>query len=642
MYALSNYEFTPYPGQTLSNDADPAFALFGAKAQYKLTIDASGADDFDDRSFYFNPALFKQLSIPAPDPVAGLKGFFGNTNGKAFDGGVVSYPLSIIAGTNPEQVKNFDASWTYVTLTQIVITFNFYFIYDIEDFITGTTQENLKKFTYSKKAGGAAFTNVSPSVYNEHRAMWFYFYIYKNTDFAAKSYFYAKPGDIMARFYGVGDANAAPDHPLTAPLELKVGGGNVTGLAINYDTEVTWKFSGGAAAPDKAYAILYRTDGVDNTINYKDAVIKGYGEILTDVGVTTINGALKNPAEKSFAAGESTLKFNINYTQVVLGGTYRIAILIYHNSGLYTTHISNELVTFAAPPAPIYPSLVTDGFIDYTNDVVGGNVPWGPNLMVALQERIKSFARFDKAAYDAEIVSRWGTGSYDSQISNVEIRISDAATFEVLYSRDLTNGVTIFSPSPTEVEYSNEFRIRHDEVKSWEGRNLIVKWIQTFSYPKTLTGLPEDHSGTVVLKQFLYVKEYDNGRFTDIGTNDFFLSKGNGDPDDRETQSPEALSNLCGQDYIAAYFFRYYALDCKVLAYIDQRFYGADSIKEEETFAGELAQKLNDTLFNVPVGFPPEVGGYSFFHIDVSKLIKGVQYRASVTLKYIEEFPPEA
>src|SRR4051812_11637444 len=123
-YALTSYDFTPFPGHTVSNDANPKYALFTGKTQYKLTIDATGGSDFVNKAFYFNPALFRPTSIPQPNPYNNLKGFFADTNGKT--PGATLYSMSLVTGANEENVRNYNAKFKFVSNTQIEITFDFY------------------------------------------------------------------------------------------------------------------------------------------------------------------------------------------------------------------------------------------------------------------------------------------------------------------------------------------------------------------------------------------------------------------------------------------------------------------------------------------------------------------------------------
>lgn len=851
-YQLTHYDFKPFPGKTYTDEPNPKYGLIGGKAQYKLTIEATNADDFIAKDFYFNPALFKALSIPTSNnPSNNLKGWFGSTNGLAT--GVTQYPMTLVTGGgNEESEKNYACTFEFSTNTKIYIYFDFYMVYDLDEFITASQLDNGRKFLYNKKTANQILNNTSPSVYNSKRSMWFYFFCADSNDASIYQYFYGKPGDVEARFYGVGNANGAPDYPLTS-LSYSVDGNPATGIGSNSDTEVTFAFTGGGAAPGKVYGVLYRSDDIDNTIDYKNDVVLGFGEIVTNAGTTAIDGAIKNPAVKSFAGGTTTVKFNIDHTKIASGGKYYIALQVYDIAAeTYTTHISAELSTFSSAPAAVYPTLVSDGIKDYLND-------YGPSLKCAPQERLKSHCKFDTAPFNTAITAKYGSGSYNTLLKNVTLRIIDVNSSEILYAADLNTGVTRTNTG-TNAEFANEFRVSNDYGKEWSGRSLRLEWTQEFYYPKSLTGLDDDHTDYVVLNQFLQVRCYDNDVAdcvdpNDYGTTDLTLSKCNGiiplykdshnthdgypigkNPDSvaspagaafnqaaqfdgvnnagsssgislgklikvvdganpwsieftgktiasvpqqtqimgkwtdgvlaqslwqvyfdsvnhvifqakqadntlvtvnvvqaigstdkiqisydgtnvrilkngflAQTQAVAAfaadtqtiplllgrcsigtgaytpmpwngvldelrfsnvarntagyvpatapfiddantiglyhldeqsqpvvfdpLSNMCGQDCVAAYAFRRYTSNAKVIAYLDSKFYGTKSIKEEEIFSGQLQQKLNDVLYNVPEDYADAYDSV-FFRIDGNQLLNDVQYRASVTLKY--------
>lgn len=865
-YSLTHYDFKPYPdAAVVTDDANPKYALFGGKAYYNFTIEATGGSNFTDKSFYLNPSFFNHISIPTTNPGSNLKGFFGSTDG--LTPGAGSYPLTLIGGSNPDNIRNLNASFVFETTTKIKVLVEFYFIYDIEGFITGNIQDNLRKFKYNKKTAATPFNNSNPCVYNELRSCWFYFYIYETATPSTFEYFYAKPGDVQARFYNVGNANAAPDHGITQPFTLSVNASPVTGISINKDTKFSTKFNAGGvgryldlsgnggsdgiiknagaenslvpsinpaysnalqlapvgaktqltatgvefdtiddryhftngiakfieishysalassgiiawtnqwyleksggniifwyyrvgiptpasvlfgaatpdadgychisigydgattfkiflnrvlqsnttvlgtfiardpamkfcigkefktlstdpctvgsgtfdnlrfsdflrygatygdfepyatdantvalisfdvingAVPEHVYARMYRSDSVDNSTDFENAVIIAEADIFNTAGTAIIDRLIKEPSEKSSLLSDTTITFTIDHTQVVSGAKYYIALLIYDETNQkYTTHISPEYSTIVSPIDPICPGLVDDGIKDVLNT-------YGPDLLVALQERLTAFAKFDKADFNTEINSRYGAGSYDDQLKSVIFRVSDKNTGEILLAKDLTNDVTAATVG-TEVEYACEFRVRHDEAKSWEGRRLLLEWIQEFVYERALTGLLEDHTDRITLEQFLTVKCYDNSPACSLdspGSNEYgidslVLSKSNSDPGDRAPQTEDPFGSMCdGEEAMAIYFYRRFMTDCKVIAYIDQRFYGAASIQEEEVFTPvNMAQLLNDTLYDVPEGFPPETGAFSWFKIDLSKLIKGLQYRVSITLKYTD------
>lgn len=617
-------------GPFVAQDTAGTVTLFSmGKAQFSITYDATGPDDFTNKFIYFNSALFTATPPPPFTPTQiNATGWYFSTVGAGFGSSPMSWLLN-------DGGRNFTVNINYVSATQIIISGEFFGLMDLNAFASGANDSlsNIQRVLRGSVNDVADLSVSATSIYNDAlNPRTLQSYLFVNSTAAPVGLYTIDSisliyGGFWNRGVGTSSAEAVIDITTMAVDNIKLYKADAVTEVFNIGASETTlvKFlvrrndTNPITTLPNGIAVLIRTDASNPAVNFYDDVIVGYATIpATDRAITT-------PASKVIIPGGSTAgtdavlyTFTIDPAFIQIGGKYRIGVIADNPAGglnrVTGAFLSHKVYTATGfVPNPIYPDYVSDTIQDY-------HASYGGSVISCAQARLRSTVTFDRTSYETKTAAAGIAGTYDDLLIDLYFQVLDASNNGVLYKTVTGDPLITRTDAGANTTYSIERRLVHDElpVKTWAGKNLIFQWVQVFQYP-TPNGT---HTDTIVFPQLVVCRDYDNNsgtpkivslQLTD-GVNDIGTHCGLASATVKVTASDAAPSNQ--------------------IAFIDRKFFSTAHLEEEDPLPSTQGFAQLDTL-KLAAATDTFTASIATFDIITPMLTLGTQYRVSAIRRII-------
>lgn len=295
---------------------------------------------------WFNPELFGDVLnfalkypgtiIDGPPPVAYYIQFFS---------GIGSAQMTLIgAGANTNNNRNFNVVFVEgPTPEEFSIEFEFFFTFDVNDWIDGTSKINNQRLLKNSVLAGPILTNTVPAVYNQVRKANFFFFVRdpsillldpltgQNVPFTC---YEEKSIKTTARFYNSG-LLGGPTEFQNPSIQLIRGGSPVTNFSSFSNTEVTFTVDAPSGPPgaalDNCVFWLFDENNFDNATDFVQNYDSSRAEILTGAGA--LDNHLTGPSVAPTLVSGSTYEVKANVGNTVQPGqSFYLAAICYSSA----------------------------------------------------------------------------------------------------------------------------------------------------------------------------------------------------------------------------------------------------------------------------------------------------------------------
>jgi hypothetical protein len=305
-----------------------------------------------------------------------------------------------------EVLKNHEVKLECIDPTTFLLHHYFYEIYDVDNFMNPSMEDNHSKLLKEKKLSANELTLVGPSKYTGTKNIFsMYIFVDKITNRNEKGYG-IKEINYVAGFYEK-QYSSGDGHFYDPEFILERAASVVTDLSVVTDTKLTFKIYNPDDVLDSCMLWLIRTDTLDNTVDYLTNYDYSHIKAATNGGAATIHNAYKAPSTGPTALGSDQWKVDvtIDKSKIVFGAKYR-AIAVCYQTDEYlaykvTSFISEEFV------ADDYPTW-TGGEGNFTGELIDYNTKYNNDLICVVEERIQSKLTFAHSTFAAEILARLG------------------------------------------------------------------------------------------------------------------------------------------------------------------------------------------------------------------------------------------
>ena len=529
------------------------FAI-GNRIKLTLTIDASGADTFNNKSLRYNPGLF------IPNTGAANAYLLGWESNGSLTNVLTACVPNFGNGTNLPARQNISCSMSVDAMfTTATIEFIFYVTYDIQQYAgispQGINQLNINRFISAAATG--TFTNSSQTVYRTNKNFGSVAYVFDSIGFGQHvlepvglNRFLNMPS--LARWFNSDYSGFTTGMRYLAEIEItsptQIGAGlpsltlataasaqslpqtnilgtyNITNnqLALGEMNAVSILLSGdaytgsvGNPAITDVRALLFRIDDVTNAIDFvsdlqlSDAVITA-----GTVAVAQIDGAIWSPCdwfEDVPNPDDIRIEFMIDGSMLTISGRYFIIVNIYDsvNTDYVTSHITPELTATYTPPA--IPTIT--GYLSTYNKEYTGN-----ELTVCPHQRIKATINIDKASYAAALLALGITGTFDGSLFGIICKLENITGVvnqvqgyipntltPPLNNEILTPAMELITNDATDLRLECIFRLEEE----YAGTNPEITWTITFNQPTATLGITQQVQVDYIQKLDVIVFEND-------------------------------------------------------------------------------------------------------------------------------------
>ncbi len=320
--------------------------------------------------------------------------------------------------------------------------------------------------------------NVTPSVFNEDRVMRFYVVV---TD---GDYNVEQQGvcdiNFTARWYEKGLYNVDSEWS-DFDYKLFQNGTQIDGFSTHTDTTVRLQINAGSThAVGGWWVYIFREFGQGNGTNYWTD-IELNGKFFSGSGVGTAVDTIDSAAVSASSA-LTTISGNIKYVDIVIdkdyitkGNVYRVVFVPVKTNDFSNSFITDSIrVTDYIPPTS---GNITDEIEHYTDTTqIYLNCVSG----VAINERLRFAVLFDKTSYNDNIITNGSNGSFDENLSNYRIFITEQKVQDGL-PLNYANAESVgdWGLINTSIEHGGVTTLRMRP--EWSGKTLFLTHEWTFN-----------------------------------------------------------------------------------------------------------------------------------------------------------------
>lgn len=268
-------------------------------------------------------------------------------------------PMALIgAGTNVLNQLNWNAQFEYLGGNTFQIIFQFYMINDYDNWLTNLLHNNSPKWRRNNvnaviPALNAVYSNTFPSVYNSIKRLCGLVYLIDPNTLIGTS-----PTECWAiaslkysaRWYNKGLLNGPSE--FTDPLFIfERSGIPVSNLSSIQKTEVKFYITIPAVygVLDKIIFQLFDETNTDNTIDFLANYDSSRSEITTIPGISVLDNHLQSPSSITALGGDDYEITAFIDSNVQMGHQYRIMAIVYSDSPMVNTFISDPLSVINTP-----------------------------------------------------------------------------------------------------------------------------------------------------------------------------------------------------------------------------------------------------------------------------------------------------
>lgn len=528
---IAGWTLAEYTDGNISNSKN----RIGEYKRVKLSF-TSSANIFNYK-FYLDPGLFVNKSSPITISGAGTRYYYM----QPVVLGLTTASYNALGATFPNIDKVINVFMIATTTTAFDIYIDFYQAYDYEGFLEPNVGDNPSHLLKDKKSSTSLLTVSGSSVYNDTNVdLRNYLYVEHvsiptdNATYDINSMYGYKAG-----FYNQGTHGAAA-YWLNPVFTFSTGTNVISGVA---DTFVGFRVTPpGGLSVDFFVATIIRTDTTDNSVDF--ATNYELEQVWVDP-TSTPTSKLKNFVASYVGTGPTfNCNFDIDYTGLVLGATYRLIIHAYNNnfptSYEIDAFISDELTVTADMPYTGNGFDVTARLRDLKHSYTGNY------LTCCIEERIRSTIVLDYMddyginMYFRDIFNRLGLTITDVSryLSQVSFTIYDISSTPG--QKHVVDSRTVYKTSPfvyasrgggitvtfnagditLEADWRNRYESgtlnveTYDTVTGaalgplsnqyWGGRSFVIEWGLTYYYDDYITPFTDE----IVIQQQIIVRDY--------------------------------------------------------------------------------------------------------------------------------------
>jgi hypothetical protein len=645
----------------------------GNRIKLTLTIDASGADTFNNRFLRFNPGLYTNAN---------------NSNAYRF-GYETLNPLTTVAqqavldltSNNEEKTNIYCEMSRNLAGTTATVVFIFYVTYDTNSYITSQgTEVNINRLLSANRTG--IFNNFSTnSAYRQTKNFGIVSYVYDNIGFGQDVFtpagarfmnipvrlrwFNSDYNGITTGMRYIKEFEVSSASQVAAGLPLlsditSTASQTQTQIAIAQFTVNTNQLSVGEA---NNVRILLRGDAFVGSVNnpaISDIRILLFtidsatstNDFVTDImlsdavipqatpGSGQLNGAIYSPSdwfENVPLADDIEIQFVIDGSQLILNNNYYIVVNVHDsaNPDYVTSHLTPALA--ATYTAPAIPTLT--GYLSTYNTQYSGN-----ELTIAPHQRIKARLEIDKTSYATALTALGLSGTFDSSLAgivcvlpNVTGVVNQVQAYIPATPPNVTADMTIVTDNATDLVLDCIFRI----AEEYAGTSTTIVWTVSFNQPTNVNGITQ-------LTRINYVQKLDVNVFENDAITPNLLNVRFYDFDDYFNGIKTEIVDICDADQIIAEVEKdpTFTGSINLIATI----YPADefgntnnnAIQEEEDWAPiviQMQQLVAGKLDDVDASFGPD--DYAMFRINTQQLTLGQRYWVTaIAFQQIPDYCP--
>lgn len=489
-----------------------------------------------DSQIYFDPALYLPLGSPTPAPNIPTQ-YWGYYVQSGITPGPAYMPLVFPPPYNSGLLKNWSATFVYIDTTNFKILFEYYQVYDLNNFLDVASEDNKFKLTKNIVTNPTEILNTSNSIYNDASVVpQFYIYI-DNSNTGDFGFLNTTIDDYAAAFYNESATGGSPY--FTLPVwGLKVDSLPVSTFALDKDTKVTFGVSAPAIV-DKIFIWLIKTSANDNNVHFITSYDASYLEITTNLSPVTFANKIKGPTTgPTLNAGKYEISFTVDKTKLMYGEKYRMIAVVYE-SGYgdvdVTSFISNEY-TVDQLPKFTGQGYVFKGLMEDYESTFDGNF-----LVCVVEERMKSRFKidYDYNIFSDDILNRLGlnvANNIKKYLTKATVEVYENDGTYIQYLERLTairiDPVNYSVPAGLQLNFINgelevvySFRNRYESSvanletiliagnvpilppnsnQNWANRLLRIKFSLELFYDDYSTPF----SDTIIFEQLLFPKSY--------------------------------------------------------------------------------------------------------------------------------------
>jgi hypothetical protein len=496
----------------------------GNRIKLTLTIDASGADTFNNRFLRFNPGLYTNAN---------------NSNAQRY-GYETLNPLNTVAqqanlalpSNNEEKTNIYCEMSCNAGGTTATVVFIFYVTYDTRSYITSQGQAfNINRLIAASSTGAFNNSGTNSSSYRQTSNIGIVSYVYDNSGFGLdvstptgakfmnipirtrwynsdyngittgmryiKEFEVSSASQVAASLPLLSDITSTSSQTQTQTAiaqftitsnQLAVGEANNVRILLRGDA-----FVGSVNNPaiSDIRILLFTLNNVTNTNDFvtdimlSDAVIP-----QATPGSGQLNGAIYSPSdwfENVPAADDIEVQFVIDGTQLILNNNYYIVVNVHDsaNPDYVTSHLTPALA--ATYTAPAIPTLT--GYLSTYNTQYSGN-----ELTIAPHQRIKARLEIDKTSYATALTALGLTGTFDGSVAgiickltNVPGVVNQVQGFIPAAPPITTADMTIITNDATDLVLDCIFRI----AEEYAGTSTEITWTVNMNQPTSVNGITQ-------------------------------------------------------------------------------------------------------------------------------------------------------
>ena len=383
----------------------------GERKRVKYSLQYDGGFSTGPVEFWFNPWMYSIVcdylsKFPGGTYAQPPYGWYRQITPLMVGAGPIPMWLFLPGAESPSN-KNWEVFITVNAFT-VDVEFDFYTIYDVDDWITNTILPNQGKLMQNHVfATFPQLTNGVAAVYNSQKNLCAYFWIEDpnvpgGTPFKCH---YIRSLPITGRFWNKGLYNG-PSEFTNHSFTLERGSNTVRDFSTLTKTKVTFKVQnplvGGAI--DHVVFWVFDQNSFDNSVDFYTNYDSSRAEILTDVTIAVIDNHLESPSTAPTLVGGFWEVTAYVGTGVNAGTAYRIGAVCYDDTNQIVNSFISELIPVTEVPGvdACCPLDFAPTWSDYHN-VYPNTVCMSPTM----KERIKNDVLV--TADDlVECLSEWG------------------------------------------------------------------------------------------------------------------------------------------------------------------------------------------------------------------------------------------
>jgi len=315
---------------------------------------------------YFNPWLFDftcnfaskypSLSIDSPPPVA----YYVN-----YDGTMSGQTMTLIgAGAAANSQLNYNVRFSPISATNFQISFEFFTIQDLDNWLNTTTISNQPKLLRNHVSNPTPFDNSVQSVYNVNKKLCGLIYCVDNNylvpdplnptgpDIPYKCY-EIKSIPLTLRFWNKGLYNG-PSEFSNPVFKYFRNAAVVTDFSTITPTKVQFDIdSPFGVPPSNILFFLIDASGVNNFTDFITNYDASRAEIITNPTFTQLSNHLYSPSTAPTLVSGSTYRVTcyVN-TSVNLTGQYYLGAVVYDTGNFMVNSFISSLITVTNVPGP--------------------------------------------------------------------------------------------------------------------------------------------------------------------------------------------------------------------------------------------------------------------------------------------------